>query len=70
MNVDYKVFTTIIHKRLKTISEYSLMREQSGFRNRRSHMDNNFAAKQIAVKGTEHNFGTHITFIGFETHKK
>jgi hypothetical protein len=22
------------------------------------------------VKGTEHNFGTHITFIGFETHKK
>jgi hypothetical protein len=46
------------------------MKEQSGFRKGRSCMDNNFSAKQITVKGTEHNFGTHVAFIGFETHKK
>jgi hypothetical protein len=46
------------------------MKEQSGFRKGRSHMDNNFAAKQIAVKGIDHNFGRHIAFIAFDTHKK
>jgi hypothetical protein len=63
------VFTTIIHKRLKTISEYSLIKEQSGFRKGRSYMDSNFAAKQITVKGIENNFGRHTAFIGFETQK-
>jgi hypothetical protein len=65
MNVYNKVFTTIIHKGLKTVSENSLMKEQSEFRKGRSHMDNNFGAKQITVKGM-----ARIAFISFEKHKK
>lgn len=66
LNAIYKIYTRIINKRLRIITEVLLEEEQNGFRPGRSTIDNVFIMQQIFEKRKEFNLETHVAFIDFE----
>jgi hypothetical protein len=64
-SVPGKVFTKMIHNRMKQYVEEFLGEEQAGFRSGRSTIDQIFTMRQIMEKATEHNQDLFINFIDF-----
>lgn len=66
LNAAYKVFTNILHQRLKIYAEEILGEYQAGFREDRSTTDQIFAIRQILEKCREFNVTTHHLFVDFK----
>lgn len=66
LNAIYKIYTRIVNKRLRIITEVLMEEEQNGFRPGRSTIDNVFIMQQMFEKRKEFNLETHVAFIDFE----
>ena len=65
LQTTYKVFTSIILKRLRYPLEQHQPREQAGFRARYSTMDHIFTLTQVIERYTEYNKQLYIAFIDY-----
>lgn len=66
LNIAYKVFATILHKRLVPYGEETIGEYQSGFRRDRSTTDQLFCIRQVLEKGREFNVEMHHLFVDFK----
>ena len=65
LNVAYKIFATILNQRLVDVVETESGDYQSGFRPKRSTIDNIFMIRQIMEKCYEYNVDIHNIFIDY-----
>jgi len=65
LNVAYKIFATILNQRLVDVVETESGDYQSGFRPKRSTIDNIFMVRQIIEKCYEYNVDIHNIFIDY-----
>jgi hypothetical protein len=66
LNTCYKIFSKILNKKLKNISEDFLLECQNGFRKGRSCTDSAFCMKLLIEKRREFNLETHFAFVDYE----
>ena len=66
LNTAYKIYASIIKKKLQPIAETIIGEEQNGFREGRSCTDASFTIKQIVEKRKEYNLETCLAFIDYE----
>lgn len=66
LNVAYKVFSTLIQRRLSVYAEEILEEYQCGFRPGRSTVDQIFVMRQIMEKCHEYDIQLHILFVDFK----
>ena len=66
LNAAYKIYSGVINNKLKILTEYLLLEEQSGFIKDKSCSDNIFTLWQIIEKWREFNIPTYLTFIDFQ----
>ena len=62
----YKLYSSLINKRVAKISENFLQEEHNGFRMERSCIARDFIIKQLIEKRTEFNLETHLAFIDYD----
>ena len=62
----YKVLTTIINDRIKTIANTKIGEYQCGFRESRGTTDQLFVVRQILEKSYEYEIDLHILFVDYK----
>ena len=65
LTIAYKIFTNILNNRLSKIVESKLSDGQSGFRPKRSTLDNIFTVRQTFEKCYEYNIDLHNIFVDY-----
>ena len=67
INITYKIFATLLNKRLIENVQNKLEGNQMGFRSNRSTIDNIFIIRQIFQKSHEYNTDLYNIFVDFDS---